>query len=210
MNLKNIIRILLGIATIILAYFIFESIMEPQRYETLRAQREVEVVNRLRDIRTVQVAHRHATGRFISTLDSLVMFLEHGQLPTIRRTGYIPEDMTEVEALRLGLITRDTIFTNAHATLFPHREDKAVHLANLRYIPFTNRTVEFTMETGFVTRSHIEVPVIEVSAPWKAFMSEPRWRQIVANNSQRAIDINRFPGRRFGSMTEPILEGNWE
>ena len=234
MNLKNITRIILGIATVILAYLLFESIMKPQRYETLRKQREEIVIERLKDIRTAQIAFRNAHGRFVGTMDSLIMFLEHGKLPTVRRTGQIPEEMTEAEALRAGLIRRDTIFSSAYDLLFPpdtarerrmqlttpeeiaefRRTNRATHLANLKFIPFTNRTVEFMMETGFISRgsedARIEVPVIEVSAPWKAYMFEPEWAQLVVNATQRAKDINRFPGRRFGSMTEPITEGNWE
>jgi len=213
MSLKNIVRIILGIATIGLAYLLFNSIMEPQRYETLRKLREEIVIDRLKDIRTTQIAFRNAHGRYISTMDSLIMFLEEGRLPTVRRTGQIPEEMTEAEALRAGLIRRDTIFSNAYEMLFPDR-DKAAHLASLKYIPFTDRTIEFTMETGFIQRgsaeASIEVAVIEVSAPWKAFMREPEWRQLVVNATARAKDINRFPGRKFGSMTDPVTEGNWE
>jgi hypothetical protein len=228
MKLKIIIQVVLGIATIILAYLLFESIMKPQRFETLRSQRETLVIERLKDIRTAQIAFRNAHGRFISTLDSLVMFLEHGQLPTVRRTGEIPEEMTEAEALRLRIIRRDTVFTDAYFELFPpdtlrerhlttpeevqqfRQAQKETHLANLRFIPFTNRTKEFTIETGFLRRNNIEVPVIEVSAPLNTYMSEPEYHQLVVNAMKRAVDMNRFPGRRFGSMTDPITEGNWE
>jgi hypothetical protein len=209
MNLKNIIRIFLGVAAVVLAYFLFESIMKPQRFETLRNRKEVEVINRLKDIRTAQIAFRNIHGRFCSTLDSLIMFLEEGQLPAIRKTGEIPEEMTELEALRQGIITRDTIFMDAYSVLFPDH-DKATHLANLRFIPFTGRTKEFTLETDFIERSNIMVPVIEVSAFLLDYMTEPEFKQLAINAVKRARDIERFPGRRFGSMTDPITEGNWE
>ena len=210
MNLKNITRIILGIGSLVLAYLLFESIMKPQRFETLRSRKEVEVINRLKDIRTAQIAFRNVHGRFCGTLDSLVMFLESGQLPTVRRTGEIPEEMTESEALRQGIIRRDTIFSDAYTLLFPNNPDKAAHLAALKYIPFTGRTKEFTIETGFIDRGNISVPVIEVSAHLLDYMTEPEYRQLVVNTVKRALDINRFPGRRFGSMTDPITEGNWE
>ncbi|MDR0437686.1 MAG: hypothetical protein LBH22_05220 [Bacteroidales bacterium] len=210
MSLKNIIRIALGIAAIVLAYFLFESIMKPQRFETERAGREAQVVNRLRDIRTAQIAYRNLNGRFASTLDSLVMFLENGQLPTVKKTGEIPDSLTEAQALRLKIISRDTVFTDAYSVLFPNNPDKANHLASLRYIPFTNRTQEFTIETGFTTRGGVQVPTIEVSALLIDYMSEPKYRQLVINATQRAIDMNRFPGRKFGSLDDPHTEGNWE
>ena len=214
MNLKNITRIVLGIAALVLAYYLFESIMQPQRFETARVRKETQIVERLRDIRTAQIAFRNVNGRFVSTMDSLIMFLEHGQLPTVRRTGEIPEEMTEREALRLGYIQRDTIFSDAFEVLFPDR-DKTVFLANLRFIPTTDRTREFTMETGFIERgggggTGIQVPVIEVSASLFDYMTEPEFRQLTLNYAQSERNKNRFPGRRFGSMIDPITEGNWE
>jgi len=209
MNLKNITRIILGIAAVILAYFLFESIMKPQRYETLRARKEVEVVNRLKDIRTAQLAFRNVHGRFAGTMDSLVLFLEEGRLPTVKKTGEIPEEMTEAEALRQGIITRDTVFTDAYSALFPDY-DRAVHMATFRFIPFTGRTKEFTVEAGFVERNNIQIPVVEVSAFLLDYMTEPEYEQLAKNAVKRARDINRFPGRKFGSMTDPITEGNWE
>ena len=210
MSVKNITRIILGIISIVLAYFLFEGIMKPQRFESLKTQKETEVVNRLKDIRTAQLAYRSVHGKFCSTLDSLVLFLETGQLPTVRRVGEIPEEMTEAEALRRRLIRRDTVFTDAYSVLFPDHPNKEAHLAALKYIPFTNRTKEFTLETGFTKRSEIDVPVIEVSAHLSDYMIEPEYRQLVINAIKRAQDMNRFPGRKFGSISDPQTEGNWE
>ncbi|MDR1951405.1 MAG: hypothetical protein LBP96_04150 [Bacteroidales bacterium] len=228
MNAKNITRIILGIAAIVLAYFLFESIMKPQRFETLKSRKEAEVINRLKDIRTAQIAFRNAHGRYCGTLDSLVMFLDKGKLPSVRRTGEIPEEMTEAEALRLKIIRRDTVFSDAYSVLFPpdtikerhlttakeieefRQSQRENHLAGLKYIPFTGRTKEFTIETGFVDKGNISVPVIEVSAHLLDYMPEEDYRVLVVNSVKRMMDINRFPGRKFGSMTDPQTEGNWE
>jgi len=209
MKVKTIIQIVLGALTVVLAYFIFESIMIPQRFETLRTRKEVEVVNRLRDIRTTQLAFRNVHGHFAGTMDTLVHFLEEGRMPIVRRIGYVPDTLTEAEALRMGIITRDTIFEYAYKALFPDR-DRATHMANFRFIPFTNRTKEFTVEAGFITRHEIQIPVVEVSAFLLDYMTEPEFQQLAVNAVKRERDIGRFPGRRFGSMTDPITEGNWE
>jgi hypothetical protein len=215
MNVKKITQIVLGIAAIVLAYFLYESIMKPQRFEILRARKEAEVVNRLKDIRTAQLAYRNLHGRFCPTFDSLVIFLEEGRLPTIRSTGRDELHdslmaLSDVELLRRRLIRRDTVFSDAFSVLFPEQPDKAAHLAALRYVPFTNRTIEFTMETGFVERHNLQVPVIEVSAHMLDYLNEPEYKQLVVNAMKRATDMNRFPGRRFGSMFDPKTEGNWE
>jgi len=209
MKTKTIVQIVLGIAIAVLAYFIYESIMEPQRFENERSAREAVVVDRLRDIRATQLAFRNVHGHFAETMDTLVQFLDEGQLPFVRMIGYVPDTLSEAEALRMGLIYRDTTFLPAYDVLFPDR-DRVAHMANFRYIPFTNRTHEFTVDAGFITRHEILIPVVEVSAFLLHYMSEPEFRQLAVNAVKRAQDIGRFPGRRFGSMTEPITEGNWE
>jgi hypothetical protein len=147
-------------------------------------------------------------------LDSLILFLEVGKLPTVRRTGEIPEEMTEAEALKQGLIRRDTVYSEAYTVLFPTHE-KATHLATLKYIPFTGRTKEFTIEAGTVQKNNISVSVLEVSALLREYMlttheEERKYGQLVVNAAQRERNMNRFPGRKFGSMTDAQTEGNWE
>jgi len=209
MKTKTIVQIVLGALILVFTYLIYESIMEPQRFETLRSAREAVVVDRLRDIRATQLAFRNVHGHFAETMDTLMQFLDEGMLPFVRMIGYVPDTLSEAEALRMGLIYRDTTFLPAYDVLFPDR-DRAEHMANFRYIPFTNRAHEFTVEAGFVMRHEIQIPVVEVSAFLLHYMSEPEFRQLAVNAVKRAQDIGRFPGRRFGSMTEPITEGNWE
>lgn len=212
MNAKTITQIVLGLGALVLAYFILESIMIPQRFETLKGKKEAEVVNRLKDIRTAELAYRSIHGRFCSTLDSLVLFLGTGRLPTVKKTGEIPDSLTEAEALKLNLIRRDTIYSDAHSVLFPGVTDKAQHLANLKYIPFTNRSVEFSVSSGFVERGNVMVPVIEIGAHISDYLLEEtdKYNQLIRNAIKRADDLGRFPGMKFGSMVDPQTEGNWE
>jgi hypothetical protein len=210
MNVKNIARIILGIAAILLAYYLFESIMKPQRFETLKAKKEAEVITRLKDIRTAELAYRGVYGQFCGSLDSLIVFLQNGQLPTVKKTGEIPDSLTEEAALKLGLIRRDTIYDDAYSVLFPNITNKEEHLANLKYIPFTNNTKEFTVKIGIINRSNVDVPVVEVGAHLSDYLTEAGYEQLIRNAIKRQEDMNRFPGRKFGSMEDPQTEGNWE
>lgn len=212
MNWKIVSQVVLGIAAVVLAYFIFESIMIPQRFETIKSKKEAVVVTRLKDIRAAEMAYRGVYGRFCKSLDSLVMFLEDGKLPTVKKTGEIPDSLTEEEALRKGLIHRDTVYTEAYGVLFPNH-NKAEHLANFKYVPYTNRTIEFSINAGFVERGlAVWVPVIEVSTLITEYMQEEegKYGQLIRNSIKRTEDLGRFPGVKFGSMLDPQTEGNWE
>lgn len=66
--------------------------------------------------------------------------------------------MTEQEALKKGLIIRDTIRVAALEQLF----GKDYPIEDLRYVPFTQKKHEFLMGTNMIwTDSGIEVPVFE-------------------------------------------------
>lgn len=104
--MKTIIQIGLAIVILVLVYFIYDSIMEPVRFNQEVSRREAMVVNRLKDIRQVQMAHRARYGAFNSDLDSLVRFVKADSLAVIRAIGSVPDSLTETEAVRLGIVQR--------------------------------------------------------------------------------------------------------
>lgn len=126
---RIIIQVLLGIISVVLAFLLFESIMAPVRFNKEKKIREEVVVQRLKDIRTVQMAHKSSFGRYIANIDSLVLFLESGQLPMVKKIGNVPDSLTEIQALKLKIISRDTVYENAYEVLFPTQENKAKHLS---------------------------------------------------------------------------------
>lgn len=208
-NVRLIIQIVLGIAAIVLAYLIYQSIMEPVRFNDERGKREKVVVQRLKDIRTAEVAFKDVNKRYCSDIDSLVMFLDKGRVRIVKMTGDVPDSMTEAEALKKKIISRDTVYEDAFTTLFPEIKDKDKYLEAFPYIPFTNKEHKFIVETGTVIRSNISMPTIMVSAPYGTYLNGLD-EHLVNNLVARAVNINKYPGMKFGSMDENITDGNWE
>ncbi|MEG1572504.1 MAG: hypothetical protein RR328_03050 [Bacteroidales bacterium] len=206
---RIIIQVILGIISIVLAFLLFESIMAPVRFEKERGIREKVVVQRLKDIRTAQLAHKTSFGKYINNIDSLILFLENGHLPMVKKIGNVPDTLTEAQALKLKIISRDTIYEIAYKVLFPTHTDKEKHLASLEYIPFTNKEEKITMSAGFIEKSGYKIPVFEVKMPYTSYLRGLDNQQIM-NLASRANDLNRYPGIKVGSMEEAITEGNWE
>ncbi len=197
--MKTIIQIALAIIIVVLGYFIYESIMEPVRFNQEVAQREALIIQRLKDIRQVQAAHRSRYGQFNSDLDSLVNFVKNDSLAVIRAIGTVPDTLTEGEAVKLGIVERDTLWVQASDSLLRRAR---YPLDSLPYVPYSGGK-RFTMDAGKIERGFTQLPVFEAYALPEDFMKDVhRWRVYYTRDLEA--------GLRVGSMFESSTDGNWE
>jgi hypothetical protein len=197
--MKTIIQVLLVLVILVLVYLIYDSIMEPVRFNQEVARREDMIVRRLKDIRQVQVAHRSRYGTFNSDLDSLVNFIKTDSLSVIKAVGAVPDTLTEAEAVKLGIVQRDTVWVMAKDSILVRTR---YSLDSLGYVPYTVGE-KFVMSAGKITRGLTEIPVFEAYALPKDYLHDlDRWRVYY----RRDFDI----GLRVGSMIEASIDGNWE
>lgn len=208
-QLRIVLQIVLGIIAVVLAIVIYQGIMKPVRFNQEKDQRSAVVVQRLKDIRTVQEAYKKAYGRFINDIDSVILFLENGELPYTRMIGTVPDSLTEEEAIKLKIVSRETFTENAYNVLFPNEIDKAAHLARLPYVPYTDMTQKIDLQAGFIDKNGYQVPVFEAKVPFEIFLNGMD-DQLIRNTVSQANDLNRYPGIKVGSMEEAITDGNWE
>ena len=67
--MKIVIRVLLGIAVVFMAYLCVNSVVTPIRFEEARVQREVKVINNLVSLRTAEAQFRVYKCYFTADLD---------------------------------------------------------------------------------------------------------------------------------------------
>lgn len=197
--MKTIIQIVLIIVMVVLGFFIYDSIMEPVRFQREAAHREDIVIQRLKDIREVQVAFRGRHGRFNSNIDSLIQFVNSDSLPVIRAIGSVPDNLTEAEALEQGLIQRDTIWVLAKDSLLT---EIPYPLDSLPYIPFSQGS-RFKMDASKIERGLVKIPVFEaIALPEEYMKGVDNWKIYYT----RELEV----GLRVGSLFEASIDGNWE
>ena len=73
-SLKIILEIVLAALIVLLAWLIIASVQKPVKFNKELDARSQVAVQRLKDIRTLQVAYKSAYGRFSPTVDSHKMF----------------------------------------------------------------------------------------------------------------------------------------
>ncbi len=194
--MKTVIQIVLAIVIIVLGYFVYDSIMEPVRFRQEVQVREAEIIQRLKDIREVQRSHRSRYQRFTADLDSLVMFFNVDSLPLIRAIGHVPDTLTEAEAVRMGIVERDTLWIAARDSLL---RNVRYPVEQLPYVPY-GQGARFEMNSGFIERGLVKLPVFEASVQAHVYMGDlDNWRVYYTREDLRV-----------GSMQEAVLDGNWE
>lgn len=208
--MKTGIQIGLAVLIVVLTFALFRSIQKPIQFEKQKKVRYDAVIQKLKDIRTAQIAFKDVNERFTGDFDSLINFVKYDSFPMVKAIGRIPDELVdslgvkkaELEALKRGLISRDTVKIGILDSLFS--TDYAID--SLRYIPYGNGE-EFKLGAGVVeTGSKVKVQVFEASAE----------NFVILNGLDRQLIINLndgkdFPGLKVGSLTEATNNaGNWE
>ena len=79
--------LLLPAAIVGLTYLLVQSIMEPVKFNKHKDYRTEIAVQRLKDIRDLQVAFKNVNARYASTIDSLIMFYNDGKMKITLQVG---------------------------------------------------------------------------------------------------------------------------
>ena len=112
MKAKQIALILIPL-NLILAYFVYNSINSEVEFQELAKVRIAENVQKLKDIRAVQISYKNKYQGFSDNVDSLMIFLHTDSVAVIKSEGEAPDSLTELQALHVGLISRDTVYVAA-------------------------------------------------------------------------------------------------
>ena len=208
--MKVTLKILLAVAVVLLAYMCYRSIMGPIEFKDGRDRRENLIKARLIDIRKAQIEYKNIHKVHAANFDELSKFLKDEKLPFLIKEGALTDEqlekgMTEKEAVKKGLIRRDTVWVTAVDTLF----GKGYNVDDLRNVPGAN--VQFTMDTATLTSgSGYTVKVFQCGVLYDDYLGDLN-KQEVYNLKDKASKMGKYAGLRVGSVEEINNNaGNWE
>ncbi len=197
---KTLLQLFLFIIIVGLGYFVYQSIMEPVRFNKEKNAREAEVIQNLKDIRSAQLIFKQLNGTYAQNFDTLVWFLDAAEIPVIK----IINDPTDTTFTRT---ISDTLgYVKVSDSLFGKRQN--YNLMSLSLIPFSEGE-KFEMNAGVIERSGMDVNVFEAVAPYTAYLKGMD-EQTINNLIAKQEDIEKYAGLKVGSMAEPSTDGNWE
>ncbi len=208
--MKVTLKILLAVAVAVLAYMCYRSIMGPIEFNEEKDRRENLIKQRLIDIRKAQIEYKNIHKVHAANFDELSKFLKEEKLPFLIKEGVLTDEqlqkgMTEKEAVKKGLIKRDTIWVTAVDTLF----GKGYNVDDLRNVPVAN--VQFKMDTATLTSgSGYTVKVFQCGVLYDDYLGDLN-KQEVYNLKDKASKMGKYAGLRVGSVEEINNNaGNWE
>ena len=76
--MKTVLQYVLLVVSAVLAYLIYLSVMAPISFNKVKEERYTVVIEKLKDIRDAQVAHRSVTGSYAKDFESLINFIDTG------------------------------------------------------------------------------------------------------------------------------------
>lgn len=218
--------VLLGIAAF-LAYLIVNSIMEPVQFNKQVEARKAVGVQRLKDIRTLQVAYRSVNGKFTADFDSLKTFYNTGKMDVVMQIGsnddslavantekikkankrITPQEMYELYKQGQSLVFSIKNSINVKDTLFNSRPD--FDIDSLKYIPFSGKQL-VEMDAVQKSVSGVNVPLFEAKMPYKKLLKGLD-NQLRINLDAECRTKNSYEGLQVGSISAPNNNaGNWE
>ena len=214
-----------------LVYLLVDSIQQPVRFNKHKEYRESIAVQRLKDIRDLQVAYTNVNGKYVSTIDSLKKFYNEGKIQVVMQIGSHDDSLAMVNTKKIksklrGLkgeklnqelkrlydageknlvfAVNSTIFVKD--TLFKGRTD--FHVDSLAFIPFSGDSVEMAAITRTV--QGVKVPLFEAKMPYRSLLRGLD-RQLQVNLYAEREDLGRYCGLMVGSIDTPNNNaGNWE
>ena len=209
-----------------LTYALVSSIMEPVNFEKHREYRKDIAVQRLKDIRELQVAYKNVNGKYTADIDSLIMFYNNGKMKVVMQIGsqddsvavantkalkarkprIKPEEMLKLYQEGKSLVFKIENEVPVKDTLFSHREHFVVD--SLAFIPFSGDSI--IMASTVKKVSGVNVPLFEASMPYKSLLKGLN-NQLRVNLDAQCEDQGKYKGLQVGSISAPNNNaGNWE
>ena len=195
--MKIVINLVLVLVICGLAYLLYANIKEPIEFKRVKTQREIAVVEKLKEIRQAQEHYRSITGSFANEWQKLADTLRLGEFQIVNVQGD-PDDPN----FDISQITYDTAYFPALDSM----NSLGINLDSLRYVPYAPSGTEFDIQADTIEYQKTEVHVVEVGVRRSAFMGE------FGDERFAKYDKNYNPNARikFGDMNSPNTSGNWE
>ena len=214
-----------------LTYALVSSIMEPVQFEKHREYRKGIAVQRLKDIRDLQVAYKNVNGKYTADIDSLIMFYNEGKMKIALQVGSKDDSLAMANTDRIkkqfrnlkgdklnqklhelylageqNLVFQVTSEIAVKDTIFRSRENFVVD--SLAFIPFCGDSI--IMDATVKKVSGVNVPLFEASMPYKSLLKGLN-NQLRINLDAQCEDQGKYKGLQVGSITAPNNNaGNWE
>lgn len=198
-KVKLILNSLFIIGSIFFGYRIYASIRKPIEFNEIRKKRYEKIIERLNLLRDLQIEYRKVNGTYANDFDALIAFADTGVIAIEERkdSSFMRYDKVyQTDLIVDTVIIRVLGYRTVRESLLSNIND----INSIRYIPFTDKR-EFRIAASSIERNGIIYPTFEISAEDTVIFADLKdeYGQFIARDKALVL----------GSLTEPIVSGNW-
>ena len=203
------IQVVLWIASIFFAYKIYDAISGPIRFNQVKNERYAKVIDRMKDIRKAQIAHKDVKGVYANNFDSLVKFIGEGIFTLVekRDSSYLEYDRTYLIDMLREVVVIDTLgFVPVKDSLF-RESDQYKQMA---FVPIQGiQDSMFKIKAEVINKNGYKVPVFEVKISKNTLLFDQNEDFVKQENETVSVDGVNGPEIVLGSLTNVSTNGNW-
>ena len=208
MNKKRALFFFLWCLSIFFAAQIYSSINGPIKFNKVKNERYTQVIDRLKDIRNAQIAHKDVTGFYANNFDSLVSFVDNGIFTLIekRDSSYLEYNrLYRIDMLKEVEIVDTLGFVSVKDSLFGQNESYKM----MAKVPIEGTDSEFSIKADIIDKNGYQVPVFEVKVTKDIVLFDQN--KDLLDQENKVISVDGVNGREIilGSMSEVSTSGNW-
>ena len=208
MNKKRALELFLWALSIFFASQIYSSINGPIKFNQVKNDRYTQVIDRLKDIRTAQIAHKDVNGIYANNFDSLVSFIDNGIFTVIekRDSSYLEYNRTyRIDMLKEVEIVDTLGFIPVKDSLFGDNESYKM----MAKVPIEGTDSEFSIKADIIDKNGYQVPVFEVKVKKDIVLFDQNKDLLDQENKVISVDGVNGPEIILGSMSDVSTSGNW-
>jgi hypothetical protein len=217
-KLKPVISISLWLVSALFGYLIYRSIQAPIEFDELKEKRFQVAVNKMKDIKAVQLAYKSIRGKYCDNIDSLIQFVENEKfIITVRKdTSIIDVEKNRQYGLSVGadgvggyfkdIIIVDPIGkVSIKDSLFKDSD----RYKRLNMVRVDGIEVPVLMKASFVNRNDTKVPVFEAKLKKESLLTDQD--QDLVAREMKIVSVDGINGEfiQLGSIEEVNMAGNW-
>ena len=206
--MKTGIQAFLWLLCIFFSFKIYDSINKPINFNEVKYNRYYDVIDRLKEIRTAQIAYKDVNGVYSNNFDSLVNFIDNGIFTLIekRDSSYLEYDrIYRIDMLKEVVVVDTLGFVSVKDSLFKNNKS----YKEMKKIPIKGIDTVFQIDAKIIMINDYKAPVFEVKVSKNIILFDQDEDLLKLENETVSIDGVNGSEIILGSLNEVSTNGNW-
>jgi hypothetical protein len=204
----RIIKAVLWSLIFFFSYMVYTSINAPIKFNEVKKERYLKVIDKLKDIRNAQLAYKSVNGSYANNFDGLIKFIDTAQytLTQKRDSSYLQYDRVyRIDMLREVVVIDTLGFSSVKDSLFGNSN----RYKNMAQIPINGVDAIFSIKSDMIKKGDYDVHVFEVRVSKDVILFDQNKDLLKQEKALMSVDGVNGPYLVLGSMTEVSTNGNW-